>query len=111
MSDATQATSQLDALSDEEFDARVDETIKLLMEEIDGLIFVDDPVEAELRQIAAATALRNTLGLVVASDCLGEPRPIRLVKERIRDLEIERVALSILKVMQSAELPDAVDES
>ena len=104
-----QAPSPLDALSDAEYDRRVSEVIGTLMDRFEDEIASDDPLEGELRFAAAPTALRNILAHLIAEHCLDQPRPYRTVKEMIRELDLERVALAILKGLQSEEGGEPAD--
>lgn len=98
--------SPLDELSDAEYDARIGETIGTLMDVVEAALDSEDELEAELRFAAAPTALRNLLAQLIAEQCLGQPRPYKLVKELIRDLELERVALALLKDLQAEAPPE-----
>lgn len=93
--------SALDALSDAEYDRRVSDAIGALMDRIEDEIASDDPLEAELRFAAAPTALRNILAHLIAEHCVDQPRPFRTVKEMIRELDLERMALAMLKDLQA----------
>ena len=99
--DKEEAPSALDALSDAEYDRRVSETIGALMDRIEDEIASDDPLEADLRFVAAPTALRNILAHLIAVHCIDQPRPFRTVKEMIRELDLERMALAMLKDLQA----------
>ena len=95
------APSALDALSDAEYDRRVSDAIGALMDRFEDEIASDDPLEAELRFAAAPTALRNILAHLIAEHCVDQPRPFRTVKEMIRELDLERMALAMLKDLQA----------
>ena len=95
----------LDPLSDGEYDRRVGAMIGPLMDRLDETLASDDSEEGELRYAAAPTALRNLLAQLIAEQCVDQPRPYRMVKELVRDLDLEGVALAILKELQ-AEDPD-----
>jgi hypothetical protein len=97
------APSPLDALSDAEYDARVTEAVGTLMEAVETAMDSDDEVEAELLYAAAPTAMRNILAQLLAEQCLGQPKPFKLVKELIRDLDLERLSLALLKEIQAEE--------
>ena len=102
MTNSDTPTSPLDALSDAEYDARVGEAISVLMDSLDAAIDGGaDELEKEVRYAAAPTALRNLLAQLIAEQCLEQPRPYKLVKELIRDLELEAVALAMLKELQA----------
>jgi hypothetical protein len=101
MNEKEPAPSPLDALSDAEYDRRVSDTIGALMDRFEDEIASDDPLEAELRFAAAPTALRNILAHLIAEHCLDQPRPYRTVKEMIRELDLERMALAMLKDLQA----------
>lgn len=109
MNDATQPPSVLEGLSDAEYDRRVGATISPLMDRLEDALVSDDAEEGELFYAAAPTALRNVLAQLIAEECLDQPRPFKLVKEMVRDLELERVALAILKELQ-AERGEAGDK-
>lgn len=109
MNDASQATSALEALSDEEYDRRVGDAIEPLMDRLDDAIASDDAEEAELRYAAAPTALRNVLAQLIAEQCLDQPRPYRSVKEMVRELDLEHVALAVLKELQAEAGTEATD--
>lgn len=100
MNDATRP-SVLEGLSDEEYDRRIGATIGPLMDAIEDALVSDDEEEGELRYAAAPTALRNVLAQLIAEQCLDQPRPYRSVKEMVRDLDVERVALAVLKELQA----------
>ena len=101
MNHPDQPSSGLDALSDEECDRRVGETIGPLMDRLEEALITEDQEEGELRYAAAPAALRNLLAQLIAEECLGQPRPYRLVKEMVRDLDLEDVALMVLKELQA----------
>lgn len=101
------ASSALEALSDEEYHRRVDAVLDPLMDGIEAAIDCDDPEEAELRFAAAPTALRNVLAQLIAEECHGQPRPYRLVKEMVRDLDLERIALAMLKNLETEAASEA----
>lgn len=94
--------SVLEALSDEEYHRRVDAVLDALMDAVEATLTSDDAEEAELRYAAAPTALRNVLAQLIAEECADQPRPYKLVKDMVRDLDLEGVALAILKEMQAA---------
>ena len=94
-------TSPLDALSDAEYDQRVSETIGAMMDRFEDELAHDDPLEAELRFAAAPTALRNILAHLIAEHCVDQPRPVRTVKDMVKELDIERMALAMLKDLQA----------
>lgn len=96
----------LDALSDADYDARVTEAVGTLMEAVEAAMDSDDEVEAELLYAAAPTAMRNILAQLLAEQCLGQPKPFKLVKELIRDLDLERLSLALLKEIQAEEAED-----
>jgi len=98
--------SPLDALSDADYDARVTEAVGTLMEAVEAAMDSDDEVEAELLYAAAPTAMRNILAQLLAEQCLGQPKPFKLVKELIRDLDLERLSLALLKEIQAEEAED-----
>jgi len=98
-------SSPLDDLSDEEYDRRVSEAIGTVMDGVEGVLASADPVEAELLLAAAPTALRNILAHLVAEECLDQPRPYRSVKELVRALDLEGMALAILKDLQAEAAP------
>jgi hypothetical protein len=79
----------------------VSDAIGALMDRIEDEIASDDPLEAELRFAAAPTALRNILAHLIAEHCIDQPRPFRTVKEMIRELDLERMALAMLKDLQA----------
>jgi hypothetical protein len=93
--------SALEGMSDEEYDRRVGEAIGTLMDRIEDMLRSDDPVEAELLYAAAPAALRNLLAHFVAEECVDQPRPYKLVKETVRDLDLEGLALAVLKDLQA----------
>ncbi len=95
------APSALEGMSDEEYDRRVTEAIGTVMDRIEDALRSDDPVEAELLYAAAPTALRNLLAHLIADECVGQPRPYKLVKETVRDLDLEGLALAVLKDIQA----------
>lgn len=95
------ALSVLDELSDEEYDSQVTEMVRVVTERVQNALESSDPVEAELLYAAAPVALRNILAHLIALECLGQPRPYRLVKEAVRGLELEGLALAVLKDLQS----------
>ena len=101
------APSALEALSDAEYDHRVSEAIGTLMDRFEDEIASDDPLEAELRFAAAPTALRNILAHLIAEHCVDQPRPYRTVKEMIRELDLERMALAMLKDLQAEDGDEA----
>lgn len=101
MNEKERAPSALDALSEAEYDRRVSDTIAALMDRFEEEVASDDPLEAELRFAAAPTALRNILAHLIAEHCLDQPRPYRTVKEMIRELDLERMALAMLKDLQA----------
>lgn len=101
MNDATPPRSVLEGLSDEEYERRVGAMIAPLMDRFEDALGSDDAEEAELLYAAAPTALCNLLAQLIAEECLDQPRPFKLVKEIVRDLELERVALAILKELQA----------
>gem|GEM_PF-6072773 len=93
--------SPLDDLSDEEYHRRVDEAVGTVMDRIEDALRSDDPVESALLQAAAPAALRNLLAHLVAEECVDQPRPYKLVKETVRDLDLEGLALAFLKDLQA----------
>lgn len=103
MDAATGGGSPLDALSDEDYDRRVSEAIGTVMDRIEDALRSEDPLESELLYAAAPSALRNILAHLVAEECLGEPRPYKLVKETVRALDLEGVALAVLKELQAGD--------
>ena len=111
MNDRTKAASALEALSDEEYHRRVDAMLDPLMDGIESVLESDDAEEAQLRYAAAPTALRNVLAQLIAEECLDQPRPYKLVKDMVRDLDLEGVALAILKELQAAASDGAGDGS
>ena len=99
----TGRVSPLDGLSDDEFDRRVSDAIGMLMDRIEDALRSDDAVEAEILYAAAPAALRNILAHLVAEECLDQPRPYRMVKEVVRELDLEGLALAMLKDLQAAD--------
>lgn len=95
--------SALDALSDEDYDRRVSEAVDTVMDRIEDAIRSDDPVEAELLYAAAPEALRTILAHLIAEGCVDQPRPFRMVKEMVRQLDLEGLALAMLKDLQAAD--------
>jgi len=93
----------LDALSDEEYDRRVGDAVGDLIGRFEESLASNDEVEAEILHAAAPAALATLLAHVVAEHCVGEPRPYRSVKEMVRDLGIEALALAVLKDLQAAD--------
>ena len=96
-------TSALESLSDDEYHRRVDAVLDPLMDGIEAALASDDEAEAELRFAAAPTALRNVLAQLIAEECADQPRPFKLVKDMVRDLDLEGIALAILKDLQAQE--------
>lgn len=105
MADEEQPTSAIDALSDAEYDERVGAAIGKLMDAIEAAMESEDELESDILYAAAPTALRNMLAQLIAEQCFQQPRPFKLVKELVRDLELERLSLSLLKDLQA----DAAD--
>jgi len=103
MTDPVDQPSPLDALSDADYDARVTEAVGTLMDAVEAAMDSEDEVEAELLYAAAPTAMRNILAQLLAEQCLGQPKPFKLVKELIRDLDLERLSLALLKDLQEQE--------
>lgn len=103
MTDPVEQPSPLDALSDADYDARVTEAVGTLMDAVEAAMDSEDEVEAELLYAAAPTAMRNVLAQLLAEQCLGQPKPFKLVKELIRDLDLERLSLALLKDLQAQE--------
>ncbi len=95
--------SPLAALSDADYDARVTEALGTLMEAVEAAMDSDDEVQAELLYAAAPTAMRNILAQLLAEQCLGQPKPFKLVKELIRDLDLERLSLALVRELQAEE--------
>ena len=93
--------SALDALSDEEYDRRVSDTVGTLMDRIEDALRSDDPVEGELLYAAAPAALRNILAHLIAEECIDQPRPYKTVKDMVRDIDLEGMALAMLKDLQA----------
>lgn len=93
--------SALDALSDEEYGRRMAEAVDAVMDRIEETIRSDDPLEAELLYAAAPVALRNILAHLIAEECVDQPRPFRMVKEAVRELDLEGLALAMLKDLQA----------
>lgn len=104
MTDAPDDTpSPLDALSDAEYDARVAEAIGTLMDAVEAAMDSDDEVESELLYAAAPTAMRNILAQLIAEQSYDQPKPFKLVKELVRDLDLERLSLALVKDLQAGE--------
>lgn len=93
--------SPLDALSDDEYEARISAAIERLMDAVEAAMKSDDEVESELLYAAAPTALRNTLAFLIAEQSYDQPKPFKLVKELVRDLDLERMALSLAKDLKA----------
>lgn len=95
------APSALEGMSDEEYDRRVGDAVGSVIDRFEATLRSDDPIEAELLYAAAPTALRNLLAHLIAEECVDQPRPYKLVKETVRDLDLEGLALAVLKDIQA----------
>lgn len=105
--DTDDKPSPLDALSDAEYDARVTEAVGTLMDAVEAAMDSDDEVESELLYAAAPTAMRNILAQLIAEQAFEQPKPFKLVKELVRDLDLERLSLALVKDLQAEEAEEA----
>ena len=101
MTEGADRLAELDALSDEEYDRRFAEAVDDAMHRMENALRSDDPVEQQLLNAATPLAMRNILAGFVAAECVGQPRPYRLVKQMLSDLAIEQLALAFLKEMEA----------
>jgi len=101
MTSEQRQASPLDSLSDAEYDRRVADMVGTLMDRIEDALGSDDPVEGELLYAAAPAALRNMLAHLIAEECIDQPRPYRSVKDMVRDVDLEGMALAMLKDLQA----------